>query len=90
MPNIAQATTATNAQFRQSDILKFIQENGTRVLWKDVNGLDYITKKGPWKGGKECRYHMVVDAGGLEFGGLVLEICLEFGYWDLEFYKARP
>jgi len=70
MPNVSQNTTMTNAQFRQSDILKFIQENGTRVLWREVNGLDYITKKGPWKGGKECRYHLTVDAGGLAFGGL--------------------
>ena len=71
MPNFAQNNAMSNAQFTQSDILKFIQQNGTRVLWREVTGLDSVTQKvGSWPGGKEVRYHLVVDPGALAFGGL--------------------
>lgn len=70
MPAISQNTVMSNARFSQSDILKFIQENGTKVLWRTVTGLDAVTKKGRWPGGKEYRYHMIVDPGAMAFSGL--------------------
>lgn len=70
MPNIAENNAFSNAQFRQSDLLKFIQEKGSKTLWRIVSGLDSVTKRGEWPGGKEVRYHLTVDAGGGAFGGL--------------------
>jgi hypothetical protein len=70
MPNIAENNAFSNAQFRQSDLLKFIQEKGSKTLWRIVSGLDSVTKKSEWPGGKEVRYHMTVDAGGGAFSGL--------------------
>jgi hypothetical protein len=70
MPNIAEANNFSNAQFRQSDLLKFIQEKGSKTLWRVVSGLDSVTKRGEWPGGKELRYHLTVDAGGGAFSGL--------------------
>ncbi len=70
MPVIAENNAFSNAQFRQSDLLKFIQEKGSKTLWRVVSGLDSVTKKGEWPGGKEFSYHMTVDAGGGAFSGL--------------------
>jgi len=70
MPVIAENNAFSNAQFKQSDLLKFIQEKGSKTLWRVVSGLDSVTKKGEWPGGKEFRYHMTVDAGGGAFSGL--------------------
>lgn len=70
MPNISENTAFSNAQFRQSDLLKFIQEKGSKTLWRVVSGLDSVTKRGEWPGGKELRYHLTVDAGGGAFSGL--------------------
>ena len=70
MPNVSQASQFSNAQFTSSDLLKFVQENGSKVLWRTVSGLDSITKRKEWAGGKEIRYHLTVDPGGFAFGGL--------------------
>jgi hypothetical protein len=70
MPNVSQASQFSNAQFTSSDLLKFVQENGSKVLWRTVSGLDSITKRKSWEGGKEIRYHLTVDPGGFAFGGL--------------------
>lgn len=70
MPNLAQNSQFSNAQFTSSDLLKFIQTNGTKVLWRTVSGLDSVTKRKEHPWGKEIRYHLTVDPGGLAFGGL--------------------
>lgn len=70
MPVIAENNAFSNAQFKQSDLLKFIQEKGSKTLWRIISGLDSVTKRGEWPGGKEYRYHMTVDAGGGAFSGL--------------------
>lgn len=70
MPNFVENNNFSNSQFRQSDLLKFIQEKGSKTLWRTVSGLDSITKRGVWPGGKEIRYHLTVDPGALAFGGL--------------------
>lgn len=70
MPDIAQNGFFTSGQFKSSDLLKFIQENGSKVLWREVSGLDSVTKKGEWPGGKQVNYHLTVDPGALAFGGL--------------------
>lgn len=72
MPIAAQNAQFSNAQFTLSDLLKFVQENGSKTLWKEVNGLDAITKKAEWQGGKEVTYHLTVDAGGGAFAGIDL------------------
>ena len=70
MVAVAQANNFSNAKFTSSDILKFVQENGSKILWREVTGLDWFMKKGEWSGGKQKTYHLTVDAGGLAFGGL--------------------
>jgi len=70
MPNFIENNSYSNAQFSQSSLLKFIQEKGSKTLWRTVSGLDSITKRGVWPGGKEIRYHLTVDPGALAFGGL--------------------
>lgn len=70
MPNVAQTNAMPSARFSQSDLLKFIQEKGSKTLWRVVSGLDSVTKRGEWPGGKLQTYHLTVDAGGLAFGGL--------------------
>lgn len=70
MPSTIENNFFTNAQFRQSDLLKFIQEKGSKTLWRIVTGLDAVTKRGKWPGGKEVRYHLTVDPGALSMGGL--------------------
>ena len=70
MPNFVENNAYTNAQFSQSDLLKFIQEKGSKTLWRVVSGLDAVTKRGAWPGGKQVNYHLTVDPGALAFGGL--------------------
>jgi hypothetical protein len=70
MPNGIQNNAFSNAQFTSSDLLKFIQEKGSKTLWTVVSGLDSVTKKAEWPGGKEVRYHLTVDPGAMAFGGL--------------------
>ena len=70
MPNGIQNNAFSNSQFTSSDLLKFIQEKGSKTLWRVVSGLDSVTKKSEWPGGKEVRYHLTVDPGALAFGGL--------------------
>jgi hypothetical protein len=70
MPSVIETNAFTNSQFRQSDLLKFIQEKGSKTLWRIVTGLDSVTKRGKWPGGKEVRYHLTVDPGALSLGGL--------------------
>ena len=70
MPNGVQNNAFSNGQFTSSDLLKFIQEKGSKTLWTVVSGLDSVTKKADWPGGKEIRYHLTVDPGALAFGGL--------------------
>jgi hypothetical protein len=70
MPAVTQGNNFSNAKFTSSDILKFVQENGSKILWREVTGLDWFMKKGEWSGGKQKTYHLTVDAGGLAFGGL--------------------
>lgn len=70
MPIAAQNNAFSSGQFNSSSILKFIQARGTKVLWRAVTGIDYFTTKEEWEGGKEKRYNLTVDAGGLAFGGL--------------------
>ena len=70
MPNFAENNAFSNAQFRQSDLLKFIQEKGSKTLWRTVSGLDSVTKRSEWPGGKAVNYHLTVDPGALAFGGL--------------------
>lgn len=71
MPGIAQVGQFTSAQFTQSDILKFIQLAGSRILWAEVDALDTVfTKKGKYPGGKQVTYHLTADPGGLSFGGI--------------------
>jgi hypothetical protein len=71
MPGIAQVGQFTSAQFTQSDILKFIQLAGSRILWAEVEGLDVIfNKKGKYPGGKQVTYHLTADPGGAAFGGI--------------------
>jgi hypothetical protein len=70
MPIGSQSNAFSSGQFNGSSILKFIQSKGVKVLWRAVTGVDYITTKDTWEGGKERRYNLVVDAGGLAFSGL--------------------
>jgi len=70
MPSTIENNAFTNSQFRQSDLLRFIQEKGSKTLWRIVTGLDAVTKRGKWPGGKEVRYHLTVDPGALSLGGL--------------------
>lgn len=70
MPIGAQNNAFSSGQFNSSALLKFIQAKGAKVLWRAVTGIDYITGKEDWEGGKEKRYSLVVDAGGLAFAGL--------------------
>jgi len=70
MPNVAQNNAMPSARFSQSDLLKFIQEKGSKTLWRTVSGLDSVTKRGEWPGGKMQTYHLTTDAGGLAFSGL--------------------
>lgn len=70
MPVLAGTPTFTSGTFAQSELLKIIQENGSKVLWKEVDGLDAIVKKNEWPWGKEVRYSLTVDAGGGAFAGI--------------------
>ena len=70
MPVLAGSPTFTSGTFAQSELLKIIQENGSKVLWKEVDGLDSIVKKNEWPWGKEVRYSLTVDAGGGAFAGI--------------------
>lgn len=70
MVAFAQSGAFSNAKFQSSDILKFVQENGSKILWREVTGLDWFMKKGEWAGGKQKTYHLTVDAGGMAFSGL--------------------
>ena len=72
MPQVAGTPVFTNGTFAQSELLKIIQENGSRVLWKEVDGLDAIVKKNEWPWGKQVTYHLTVDAGGGAFSGINL------------------
>lgn len=72
MPVVAGTPVFTNGSFAQSELLKIIQENGTKVLWKEVDGLDTIVKKNEWPWGKQVTYHLTVDAGGGAFAGINL------------------
>ena len=72
MPVLAGTPTFTSGTFAQSELLKIIQENGSKVLWKEVDGLDAIVKKNEWPWGKEVRYSLTVDAGGGAFSGIDL------------------
>lgn len=70
MVNVVQNSAMPSARFTQSDLLKFIQEKGSKTLWRTVSGLDAVTKRGEWPGGKLQTYHLTADAGGLAFSGL--------------------
>ena len=70
MVNAVQNNAMPSAKFTQSDLLKFIQEKGSKSLWRTVSGLDSVTKRGDWPGGKLQTYHLTTDAGGLAFSGL--------------------
>jgi hypothetical protein len=70
MVNVAQNNAMPSARFSQSDLLKFIQDKGSKTLWRTVSGLDSVTKRGEWPGGKMQTYHLTTDAGGLAFSGL--------------------
>lgn len=72
MPIAAGTPVFSSGTFAQSELLKIIQENGTKVLWKEVDGLDAIVKKNDLPWGKEIKYHLTVDAGGGAFAGINL------------------
>jgi hypothetical protein len=72
MPYVAGTPVFTNGTFAQSELLKIIQENGTKVLWKEIDALDAVVKKSDWPWGKQVTYHLTVDAGGGAFAGINL------------------
>ena len=72
MPVVAGTPVFTNGTFAQSELLKTIQENSTKVLWKEIDGLDAVLKKSEWPWGKQVTYHLTVDAGGGAFAGINL------------------
>lgn len=72
MPAVAGTPTFTNGTFAQNELLKIIQESGTKVLWKELDGLDAVTKKNAWPWGKQVTYHLTADAGGGAFAGINL------------------